>query len=202
MLKELLKNTKLLSKIYRIYEENENEILDIVIFGSFVKGKDKPKDMDVLLIYKSKINAELSYNIKKEFEAFNLEVDLVSKAYNDLFKSAFVARESYLSEGYSLVQRGFISEKLGFKPAVLFRYGLSNLNKSERMRFYYSLYGRNSEGIIKKLDLTKFSERILISPIDKSEEAKEYLDNWKIKYLEMPILMPSRILESEAFKEK
>ena len=147
-----------MSKIYRIYEENENEILDIVIFGSFVKGKDKPKDIDVLLIYKSKINVELSYNIKKEFEAFNLEVDLVSKAYNDLFKSSFVARESYLSEGYSLVQKGFISEKLGFKPVVLFRYDLSNLNKSERMRFYYSLYGRNSEGIIKKLDLTKFSE--------------------------------------------
>ena len=202
MLKELLQNAKLMSKIYRIYAENKNEILDIVIFGSFVRGKEKPKDIDLLLIYKSKVNAELSYNIKKEFEAFNLKVDLASKVYADLFKSAFVARESYLSEGYSLVQKGFISEKLGFKPVVLFRYDLTNLNKSERMRFYYSLYGRNSEGIIKKLGLTKFSERILISPIDKSEEVKEYLDNWKIGYLETPILMPSRILESEAFKEK
>ena len=202
MLKELLKNTKLMSNLYRTYEENKNEILDIVIFGSFVRGKEKPKDIDLLLIYKSKVNAELSYSIKKEFESFNLKVDLVSKAYDDLFKSTFVARESYLSEGYSLVQKGFISEKLGFKPVVLFRYDLTNLNKSERMRFYYSLYGRNSEGIIKKLGLTKFSERILISPIDKSEEVKEYLDNWKIGYLETPILVPSRILESEAFKEK
>src|SRR3989344_6409 len=142
MLKELLKNTKLMSNLYRTYEENKNEILDIVIFGSFVRGKEKPKDIDLLLIYKSKVNAELSYSIKKEFESFNLKVDLVSKAYSDLFKSAFVARESYFSEGYSLVQKGFISEKLGFKPTVLFRYGLSNLNKSERMRFYYSLYGR------------------------------------------------------------
>ena len=202
MLKELLKNTKLLSKIYRIYEENENEILDIVIFGSFVKGKDKPKDIDVLLIYKSKINAELSHNIKKEFEAFNLEVDLVSKAYNDLFKSAFVARESYLSEGYSLVQKNFIAGGLGFKPMILLKYDISNLNKSERMRFYYSLYGRNAEGMIEKLKLFKFSERILISPVDESEEAKEYLDSWGIKYLEVPVLIPLRILESEAFKKK
>jgi len=202
MLKELLQNTKLMSRIYQTYEQNKNEILDIVIFGSFVRGKEKPKDIDLLLIYKSKVNAELSYSIQKEFETFNLKVDLVSKVYSDLFKSAFVARESYFSEGYSLVQKGFISEKLGFKPTVLFRYDLSNLNKSERMRFYYSLYGRNSEGIIKKLGLTKFSERILISPIEKSEEVKEYLNNWKIKYLETPILMPSRILESEAFKER
>ena len=40
MLKELLKNTKLMSKINEIFKENEHEILDIVLFGSTIKGKE------------------------------------------------------------------------------------------------------------------------------------------------------------------
>lgn len=45
----------------------------------------------------------------------------------------------------------------------------------------------------------KFSERIIISPVEEYEEVKEYLNSWNIKYLEIPILMPSRIAESEVF---
>ena len=190
-----------MSKIRSIAEEND-EILDIVLFGSSVRGKEKPRDIDLLVIYKTKVNSELSYKIKKEFEAIGFEIDLVSKSYNDLFKSAFIARESFLSEGFSLIQKKFIADGLGYKPLVMFRYDIKTFNKSQRMRFYYSLYGRNSEGMLKKLNLYKFSERIIISPIEESEEVKEYLNSWNIKYLEIPILMPARILESEVFKEK
>jgi len=201
MLKELLKNTKLISKIRSIAKENE-EILDIILFGSAVRGKEKPRDIDLLVIYKTKINSELSYQIKKEFEVTGFEIDLVSKSYSDLFKSAFIARESFLSEGFSLIQKKFIADGLGYKPLVMFRYDIKTFNKSQRMRFYYSLYGRNSEGMLKKLKLYKFSERIIISSIEESEEVKEYLNSWNIKYLEIPILMPARILESEVFRGK
>lgn len=199
MLKELLKNTKLVSKINEIVKENEHEILDIVLFGSSVKGKEKPRDMDIIVIYKTKVNAELSYKIKKEFEIIGLEVDLVSKSYSDLFKPAFIARESYLSDGFSLMQKKFVADGLGYKPMVLFRYDIQNFNKSQRMRFYYSLYGRNSEGMLKQLKSYKFSERIIIAPVEESERVKEYLNSWNIKYLEMPILIPLRIVESEVF---
>lgn len=202
MLKELLKNTKLMSKVYNIIKENESEILDIVLFGSLVRGKEKPRDIDLLIIYKTKVNPELNYKTKKEFEILGVEVDLVSKSYDDLFKSSFLARESYLSEGYSLMQRKFIADGLGYKPMILFRYDIKNFNKSQRMRFYYSLYGRNTEGVLKRLKLYKFSERVIISPVEESERVKEYLNSWNIKYLEMPILILSRILESEVFKKK
>lgn len=202
MLKELLKNTKLMSKINDICKDYENEILDIVLFGSSIRGKEKPRDIDLLVIYKTKINSELSYKIKKEFEVLNVEVDLVSKSYSDLFKSTFVARESFLSEGFSLIQTKFIADGFGYKPMVLFRYDLKSFNKSQRMRFYYSLYGRNSEGMLKQLKSYKFSERIIIAPVEESERVKEYLNSWNIKYLEMPILIPTRILESDVFKEK
>ena len=202
MLKKLLKNTKLMNKISDIVEENKEEILDIVLFGSLARGKEKPRDIDLLIIYKTKINSDLNYKIKKEFEILGIEVDLTPKSYSDLFKSTFVARESYLSEGYSLMQKNFIADGLGFRPMVLFRYNIQNFNKSQRMRFYYSLYGRSTEGMLKKLKLHKFSERILISPVEESESVKEYLNSWNIKYLELPILIPARIVDSEAFKGK
>ena len=37
MLKELLKNTKLVSKVLKMIKENENEILDIILFGSLFR---------------------------------------------------------------------------------------------------------------------------------------------------------------------
>ena len=202
MLKELLKNTKLAYKIQNIAKENADEILDIVMFGSSVKGKEKPKDVDLLVIYKTKINQELSYKIKKEIEDLGFEIDLVSKTYKDLFDSAFIARESYISEGYSLIQKKFVANGLGYRPMVLFRYNIGNFNKSQRMRFYYSLYGRNSEGMLKKLKLYKFSERIILSPVEESEKVKDYLNSWKMDYLEFSILIPTRILESDTFKKK
>ena len=202
MLKELLKNTKLMFKIQNIIKKNEDKILDIIIFGSVVKGKEKPRDIDLLIIYKTKIDTELNYMIKKEFEFLGFEIDLISKSYKDLFKSTFLARESYLSEGYSLVQKKFVADGLGYKPMILFRYDIKNFNKSQRMRFYYSLYGRNSKGMLKELKLYKFSERIIISPVENSEKVKDYLSSWNIKYLEIPILIPTRIVDSEILKEK
>jgi len=68
--------------------------------------------------------------------------------------------------------------------------------------FLLPTYGRNNEGMLKKLKLYKFSERIIISPVEESERVKEYLDSWSIKYLEFPVLIPARIIESEVFKDK
>ena len=49
--------------------------------------------------------------------------------------------------------------------------------------FYYSLYGRgNRAGIIYKYKLKKFSDTIIMSPINNSELVKEFLDYWELKY--------------------
>ena len=186
-----------MSKIHSIIKKYEDEILDIAVFGSSVRGKEKPRDLDVLIIYKTKVNPELNYKIKKEFETLGFEIDLVAKNYSGLFDSSFIAREAYLSECYSLLQKKFIADGFGYKPMALFRYDIKNFNKSQRMRFYYSLYGRNSEGMLKKLNLYKFSERIIISPVEESERVKDYLNSWKIQYIEIPILIPIRVLEAE-----
>jgi predicted nucleotidyltransferase len=199
MLKELLKNTGLISEIKEFYRKNQDAILDILLFGSAVKGKEKPADIDILVVYKlEKEDLELSYSLNSIFKKRGFAVSITSKTYSSLFDSSFVAREAYLSEAYSLIMDNFISRGLGYDALVLFRYELIGMSKSDRMRFYYSLYGRKKEGgILKKFNARRFSETILSVPVEDSENIRSFLDSWKINYLETPALIPSRILKSK-----
>lgn len=54
-------STKLKSEIKRFFIKNKDILLDIIIFGSFIKGKEKPNDIDLLILYKNKKNLEKSH---------------------------------------------------------------------------------------------------------------------------------------------
>ena len=77
------------------------------------------------------------------------------------------------------------------------------MDKSKRMQFYYSLYGRTQKkGILKKYNCYKFSDTIILSPIGSSEMIKEFLQKWDIPFLEFPILIPLKIEQYILKKEK
>lgn len=195
MSKELLKNTRFKSEIKLFFKKNKKEIIDIILFGSSIRKKTKPRDIDLLVLYKDKKNIDVSYELKKRLKEKGYDVDITDKTYEELFKGTFKAVEGILSEGYSLIFDKFLSEGFGYMNLILFRYELKGLNKSERMRFYYSLYGRNKDqkGVLKELNAIKFSDTILLCGIENSEKMKEYLRNWNIKFKEFPILIPNRL---------
>lgn len=194
MLRELLKNTKFKYEIKEFFNKNEGIIFDIIVFGSSVRGKEKPGDADILILYKDKKDIDVGYELKKKLEKIGYNAEVTNKSYKELLEESFKAREAVLSEGYSLVYRKFLAEGLGYTNIILFRYELKGFSKSDRMRFYYSLYGRNGQkGMLKELNAIKFSETILLCPIENSERMKEYLGNWKIRFIEFPIIIPSRL---------
>jgi len=202
MLKILLKNKKFQSEIKNFFGKNNEKIVDILLFGSTVKGKEKPEDIDIMLIFKSKIDRDLSYVLRKNLEKLKLNVEITSTTYSELFSSNFIARESFLFEAYSLINPNYLSKAFGFESMVLFKYDLSKLNKSQKMMFYYSLYGRNkSSGMLSELKAYKFLEGALIVPLLNYEPAKNYFQNWKIKYVEVNMLIPQRILNSSDFRK-
>ena len=126
-----------------------------------------------------------------------------AKSYKEPLENSNVAPEAILSEGYSLILQKFISAGFGYVNFVLFKYELIGFSKSERMRFYYSLYGRGKEdGMLKQLKAIKFSETILLCPIKKEDMMKEYLGGWKIRYKEFPIMVPERIAYLQKLTEK
>lgn len=200
MLKELLKNTKFRSVIRDFHAQNKEKILDIILFGSAVRGKEHPSDIDLLLLCVDTRDAiELGRQLRLSLEKKGFMVSVTPKAYASLFEPAFVARESFISEGYSLINGLFIGKGLGFEPVVLFRYELKEMSKSERMRFYYGLYGRNGKGVLHVSNARKFSDAIIVVPVERSEEIKAFLDTWKREYLEIPVLIPKRVFSSKEF---
>ena len=199
MLDKLLKDIKFRSEVKNFFKQNKERLIDIILFGSTTRGKEKPKDIDLFILYKEKVDLNLDHILKKRLEKFNIQI--TSKSYKELLESSFKARESILSEGYSLILNKKISKGFGFSNFTLFKYELKGKNKSERMRFYYSLYGRGKEkGILDKLKGLKFSGSTIFCPIESTEEMKEFFDNWNMEYMQFPVLVPERIVISKLIR--
>mgnify|MGYP006423909327 CR=1 FL=1 len=107
MLKELKKCLK--------NELKENDIFDIVVYGSMVKGKARPGDIDILVIFtQGTLKERLSklQVIKKKIKFDNVDVKAV--LWNELFDPAFFAKTGIFLEGVSLKNLKKFSLKIGF----------------------------------------------------------------------------------------
>ncbi|MFH1649438.1 MAG: nucleotidyltransferase domain-containing protein [Candidatus Woesearchaeota archaeon] len=196
----LYKNTVFLSKVNKFYREHYSRIVDILLFGSILKGKESPKDVDILVIYKDQDDLNLNYELKKTMSDWNVEV--TSRTYFSLFEPSFIAREAFL-EGYSLIRKGGIAEGLGFQEIILFKYSLEGLSKSNRVRFYYSLNGRTKtdKGMVQRFKLIKVADQVLGVGKENLQEVKDYLKTWNLSYVEIPTFMPLRIIQSRVLEE-
>lgn len=191
MLKKLLKNKEFLKIIKEFL--GMPKIMDVVLFGSITRGKELPKDVDILILYHdSKDIININYMMKKKLKHLG-NFQIIGKTYDEIFKPEFFARESILSEGFSLKQNNFFSELLGYRTMIMFKYSLKGMNKSKRMTFYYSLHGRgNEKGVLERNNWHKFSDSIILSPLENSENLKAFFMQWGIQYIELPVIISKR----------
>ena len=93
---------------------------DIVLFGSFVKGKLEPKDIDIALLMKSQADA---IKIKESIKSIliNADIEIVDSIYSPLW--AVLIRE-----GFSVRKNKFLFEIYRLEPVVLYKYSLKKLN--------------------------------------------------------------------------
>ena len=167
---------------------NLDEVLDVVVIGSVLRGKAEPKDVDVLLIFKSKTNTDVAHELRKKMEKHFAVVEVVQVTYAQLLSPAFKARSAYLF-GYSILYESFISEAMGYGAKVLFKYSLEGFAQTKRMRLQYALYGRDSKsGIARLLELEKFAPTIFLCPLGNAERFKEFLEQWGIVHEQYPVL--------------
>ena len=186
MQSQITKLNKLLSKYLK-----EKEILDIIIFGSVMKGKDKPKDIDLLIVFKEKINKELELKIRRELGT-NYEINSITQ--KELLSSNFTAKEGLYLEGYSFSKKNTMAESLGFFSIAHLKYELKNLKGTNRVKFYYALMGRdNQDGFLTKINADRFSDNVIICDYSEIEKLKEFFDSWNINYEVYPMLMPKRL---------
>ena len=198
----MILNNMALKKALKKIIEKHTEIDDIILFGSVIRGKEKPGDIDILVIFKIRIVKEIEYSIRKEIEKKYENVSIISKTQTTFHDPAFDARESILFEGKSLVHERTIAEQYGYNSVGMFKYYFTNWSKLQKTKYYYALNGRDSQkGIAEQLGCIKLADGVILVPINKIEEFRSFLELWKLEYLYIPTLIPER-LDKRAILEK
>lgn len=188
-------NTTQLCKISRdFYKKHKGIIKDIILFGSVLRGKDNPSDIDILIVFINNINKDIEYEFKKKISRIVSNASIISKTQDSLHDSSFSAREAILFEGYSLINKKPIASLSGFESLGIFIYQTKKLNNVDKTRFYYALNGRSgAKGVIYLLNAIKLSDNIIAVPLSQTENTKEFFTRWNIDYTYVPSLIPSRL---------
>ena len=170
----------------------KKEIFDIALYGSFVKGKEKPNDIDIMILFEKtplKERTEIAHKFKILISK-KYKIDVKTINLRELFEKEFLARQGVLIEGYSLLYKEKFSARMGFNGKSLFTYNLKNLDHNKKTKFTYALIGRRKEkGILKQLNITSYGKGVYEVPIENSLIFEEFLKKWEINCNKKNILI-------------
>lgn len=176
-------------------ELKDKAIFDAVLFGSAVKGKNKPRDIDFILIHTYGSLAErleklqkIKTKIRAVLNLEPLELDAHTILLEELFQPGFFARSGVFLEGISLLDGKPLAEKMGFKAYSLFTYTLEKLSHTKKVTFNYLLAGRGTKGMIAECHGERLVSGAVKIPIEKSIEFEDVLKMHKINYKKKNIL--------------
>lgn len=148
-----------------------SDIKDIIIFGSYVKGKDMPNDIDIALLM-DKVEPKMIGLVENELN-FKADIELI-----DFFMfyagNLFI---SFINEGFSIKKNMFLRDLLGIKPVKIYIYDLKSMNKSKK-----TLFGLALKKNIKKTKGEKISIGSVLIPIESTGYFEDFLDAWGLKY--------------------
>ena len=164
----------------------KNDIFDIILYGSAVKGKEIARDIDILIIFDNNKSLKERTDTSQQFkESISTELKLDIKTLNigELFENNFLARSAIFIEGYSLIYGEPFPKRLGFRGYSIFTYNLKNLDHNKKTRFTYSLIGRKKEkGILKKIGAITLGKGAFKIHIESSKIVEDFLKIWGVEY--------------------
>jgi len=183
-LNEFLKSQRL---IFENFKNSNKCIWDIVIYGSIIRGKENPADMDIAIIISEKklfaFKLELAQKLRQSLKFQNLKFDVKVVDFDDFQDSNFLARQGIILEGFSVTRNKFLGEIFGFKQYCIFKYGLQNLSLTKKRVFSYALSGRyGEEGLKNSKKIEQLGRGVLKVPIQHSEEFESFLQHYGVDY--------------------
>ena len=163
----------------------ENKAVDVILFGSSVRGSLTPRDIDICIIVKDddeKRSLDLVDSLGKLTDNFKLKFHI-----NILTSSSFISgnnlAKTLLNEGYSIMHNKSFSSILGFENKSLFVYTLKHFSLSKRVKFHYLLRGRyGSKGMLKEVQGKFIGAGSILVPTEKEDLLKEIFGKWNVKY--------------------
>ncbi len=159
----------------------DDKLDDIIIFGSFVKGKSKVNDVDICLVFKE-YDDQLIEKILKGLEKDNIEVHITKTKYSDIFEDPGLW-STLIHEGFSIKKNKELSKILSFNPFFGFEYELTSLDKIQKQSFSHALFGTGGRlNFLEGIDGLRLGKNFIIVPVYQSEKIRDFFDTWKIIY--------------------
>ncbi len=176
----------------------KSKVTDVVLFGSSVRGKHVPNDLDLCIIISDVQEKEsldlidsLSRHINSSLKKANIRAQI-----NILTESSFFRRNSLaktlLVEGFSIKHSSSLAQNIGFEPKAMFFYELEHFKPSERVRFHYLLRGRYGQpGLLKENNAELLKDGLIEVPLSNEDLFEEVLSRWNVKFKVKHILIYS-----------
>jgi len=184
---------KRLSEVAKEFASKNPEVWDILLYGSSLKGKERPNDIDIAVVVKEGNPFTISFEFKRRLEGEGFlpdEVDVKGFLLEELFDENNLVGFALLVEGYSLLEGKFIHERLNANAYFLFRFSYSSLPQSEKMRFLYAYRGRNgNEGILQQTGSLELAPGVVLVQVDAVYKFREFLSLWGLSYEYAPVLV-------------
>lgn len=188
MISERLPRLQILNLIIKKFMKKHPEIWDIAIYGSFIRDKEKARDIDFAILLNKNLSLkkkeELAYSIRKEIsKKIPFDIDVKAVSLKDILDKNFLARQAIIAESFLLKRKRFLSDILGFKSYYLFTYSLKNLSVSKKMLFNYALKGRRGRpGLLKENKVRVIGLASILVPIEKAEFFKDFFEKYEVRY--------------------
>ena len=177
------------------FVENHGEVLDVVLYGSTVLGKEKPNDLDLMILTRTKLPAlelrNLILELKRELSEIipKAKLDVRAMSLEELFDPNNLASLGVIIEGFSLTKNKSMAELMNGKAYALFRFTLEGLPRKDRVRFQYALKGRDMKsGLLKELNGEQWGAWVVVVPIEHTYRFRDFLELWGVKYEAFTIL--------------
>lgn len=163
----------------------KNKVIDVILFGSSVRGNLEPKDIDLCIVIpdsEEKNSLELVDSLNKIAsklsEKYHINILTISS-----FLSSNTLSKTLLIEGFSIKHNKPFSRVFNLESKSMFKYSLKHYTPSKRVRFHYLLNGRyGTIGILKEVKGHLVSNGVIIVPTSKEDLLKKILDQWQVNY--------------------
>ncbi len=150
----------------KLKPDYSSDVVDIVQFGSSIFEDSDPNDVDMGIIFDKipiKKQLEESQKIKTQLQKkIKLKIDVKSYDFYSLFNKSNFAREGMLFYGKSIITGKEFAKQFGLIPKIRIKYDLSNLKKKEKVKFNYTLSGKQKNyGLLRKYNGRLISPKII-----------------------------------------
>jgi|SRR3989344_1554468 len=157
------------------------ELDDIIIFGSSIKGKKNANDLDLCFVL-NKPNDDLVKSALDKFEKEDIAVHITRSKFSSILDDSMLWK-TLIHEGFSIRKGKNISDILGLKPYLLFQYILTRLDITKKQSFSHALYGSGGRvNYLKKLNGLKIGRNAVAVPLETSEELRAFFETWNLTY--------------------